>query len=152
LTNIYLIRHGDSIEELKDGIYQELGLSLEGVRQTEFLKDRLVRTGTIKADILISSPLQRACESAQILAPALGQPVILDEDLREWQCDDGQISPEEFDARWQEIPESHRPFTRWMAGYETWLEFSVRVQQALNRILQEHEGKSVVLITHGGVI
>jgi broad specificity phosphatase PhoE len=152
LTHLYFIRHGDSIEDLQDGTYQDLGLSPEGIEQIEGLRDRLARTGEIKADTLIASPLRRAQESAQILAPALGLQVVLDEGLKEWVCDDGRLSPEEFSARWQQVPEADRPFTRWMEGYETRLEFAVRVQQALHRLAQEYDGKTLVLITHGGVI
>jgi probable phosphoglycerate mutase len=152
VTHLYLIRHGDYIEDLKDGIYQDLGLSAEGIKQTERLRDRLARTGEIKPDILIASPLPRAQQSAQILAPALGQPITLDEDMQEWACDDGRLSPEAFDKHWQEVPEAQRPFTRWMPGYETWLEYAARVQQAFNRLLQQHEGQTIAIVTHGGVI
>jgi probable phosphoglycerate mutase len=152
LTHLYLIRHGDAIEDLKDGTYQDLGLSSEGVRQVTLLRDRLARTGEIKADALVASPLRRARESAELLAPALGQPILLDDELQEWRCDDGRLSPEEFLAHWQRVSEEQRPYTRWMAGYETWLEFAARVQLALNRLTQEHEGKTLVIIAHGGVI
>src|SRR5262249_27077390 len=131
---------------------QDLGLSPEGVKQMERLRDRLARSSEIKADAFIASPFRRAQESAQILAPALGLPIVLDDGLKEWACDDGRISPEEFDAHWQEVPEAQRPFTRWMDGYETWLEFAVRVQQTLDRLAQEYAGKSLVLLAHGGVI
>ena len=32
------------------------------------------------------------------------------------------------------------------------MEFSLRVHLALNRILQEHEGKTIVIMTHGAFI
>ena len=40
----------------------------------------------------------------------------------------------------------------WIEGYENWVEFSARVQTALNRIVQHHAGKTIVVLTHGGVI
>jgi probable phosphoglycerate mutase len=152
LTHLYLIRHGDAIEDLKDGTYQDLGLSTEGVKQVERLRDRLARTGEIKADVLIASPLPRAQQSAQMLAPVLGLPITLDEDMQEWVCDDGRLSPEAFTQRWNEVPESQRPYTRWMPGYETWLEYAARVQLAFHRLTQEYEGKTVAIVAHGGII
>jgi probable phosphoglycerate mutase len=152
LTNIYFIRHGASIEAIVEGKYCGLGLSSEGIKQTELLRDRLAGTEEIRADVLITSPLQRARESAAILAPVLGQPIVQDEGFGEWRCEDGSLTPEEFHARWQAISEAQKPFFRWVAGYETWLEFVVRIQQALNRVIQEHEGKTVVVICHGEVI
>ncbi len=152
MTHLYLIRHGEHIDA-EDGKYLDNpGLSLEGMRQGERLRDRLARTGEIQASVLLTSPLCRAQESAQILASALGQPVIVDEDFSEWRSDNGNLMPDEFSARWQQTPVAQRPFFRWADGCETWLEFSVRIQQALNRVLQEHEGKTLVLVTHGEVI
>jgi len=152
VTHLYLIRHGEYIDVEQGRYLKNPGLSSVGVRQTERLRDRLARTGEIQADVLLTSPLRRAQESAQILASVLGQPVIVDEDFREWHSDDGNLVSGEFSARWQETPATQRPFFRWADGCETWLEFSVRIQQALNRILQEHEGKTLVLVTHGEVI
>ena len=152
MSHLYLIRHGAALD-LEDGTYlADPALSPEGVAQTERLRDRLAKTREIKADVLISSPLRRAQESAQILAPALGQPVVLDAEVAEWRSDDGNLVPGEFIARWQETPVTQRPFFRWSQGCETWLEFSVRVQQALNRLLQEHEGKTAVIVAHGEII
>jgi probable phosphoglycerate mutase len=152
LTSIYLIRHGD-YDELVDGkSVENPGLSPRGMRQAELLRDRLARTGEMKAEALISSPARRAYETAQILAPALGASVILDTDLEEWRCDRGALSPEEFSARWQRVSDAQRPFFQWVEGGESFVELTARVQFALNRIWQEHEGKTIVLVTHGGVI
>ena len=118
----------------------------------ERLRDRLARMEEIKADVLLSSPLRRARESTQILEPALGRSVVVDEGLHEWRSDDGTLGPEDFSALWQQTPISQRPFVRWGDGCETWLEFSVRVQQALNRLLEEYEGKTLVAVSHGEVI
>jgi len=152
LTHIYLIRHG-AYTDVEDGRYRDdPELSSAGVRQTELLQARLAHTGEIKADALLTSPLRRAQESAHILAPAVGQPVVVDEDLREWRTDDGNLVPGEFEARWEQTPAVQRPFFRWANGCETWLEFTVRIQQALNRLIEEYDGKTLVLVTHGEVI
>ena len=152
LISIYLIRHGD-YDELVDGKpVENPGLSAKGVQQAECLRDRLAHTGEIKADAIISSPARRAHETAQIVASALGAAVILDEDLEEWRCDRGALSPEEFTARWRQVPDAQRPYFQWVKGGESFLELTARVQLALNGIWQEHEGKTIVLVTHGGVI
>jgi probable phosphoglycerate mutase len=152
LTSIYLIRHGD-YDELVDGTSAENpSLSPKGIRQAELLRDRLARTGEIKADALISSPARRAHETAQILAPALGASVVLETDLEEWRCDRGVLSPDEFSARWQRVSDAQRPYFQWVEGGESFVELTTRVQLALNRIWQEQVGKTIVLVTHGGVI
>src|SRR5579871_1929895 len=152
MTQLYLIRHGDSLMGEQDGKVVELGLSLEGTHQSELLRDRLARTGEIKADVLISSTAQRAQETAAIIAPALNAPLILDADLEEWRTDDGSLSEAEFNARWAAVPKDQKPFYRWMPGYENRLEFTLRVQLTLNRILQTYKDKTIVVVSHGAYI
>ena len=152
MTDLYLIRHGDSLLGEADGKVVELGLSLEGVHQSELLRNRLAHTAEIKADVLIISTAQRAQETAAIIAPALGQPlVILDPDFEEWRTDDGSLSEEEFNARWQAVPKDQKAFYRWIPGYENRLEFTLRVQLSVNRVLQAHKGKTIV-VSHGAFI
>jgi 2,3-bisphosphoglycerate-dependent phosphoglycerate mutase len=154
MTHLYLIRHGDYIYEYDETMGKKVnkGLSAEGIKQSESLRERLARTGELKPDVLIASTERGAHETAEILAPALAQPIILDEEVEEWRSEDGTLSSEEFSRRWKETPESQKLFYRFLDNCESWLEFSVRVQQALNRILQAHEGKNIVIVTHGGVV
>jgi probable phosphoglycerate mutase len=77
---------------------------------------------------------------------------VLDSDFEEWRSEDGSIEPEEWMRLWEATPVAGRPFARVSSGCETWLEFSTRVQQALYRVTQEHAGKDIVIVCHGGVI
>jgi len=152
MTGIYLIRHA-TYDDIENGV--ELvnpGLSAEGIRQAERLRDWLARTHDIAADALIASSLRRAVETAEMLAPVLGQPVILDKELEECRGDYSHLSQEEFNARWQRLTASQKPYYRWTPGGESWLEFAARVQVALHRIEQEYDGKTIVIVTHGDVI
>ena len=152
MTSIYLIRHA-TYDDVENGVELENpGLSVEGIRQAECLRDWLARMNDIAADVLIASSLRRAVETAEMLAPALGQPVILENELEEWRGDNGSLSQDEFNARWQRLTEAQKPYYRWVPGGESWLEFAARVHIALHRIEQEHDGKTIVIVTHGGVI
>ncbi len=152
MTNLYFIRHGDFTFDLKDGRYQDLGLTPLGVAQAERLRDRLAATGEIPADVLIASTLPRARQTAAILAPALRLPVVLDAEVEEWRNEDGSLSPDEFMKRVMATAADQMPFFRWVPGCENWLEFSIRVSNALHRIVQEHAGKCIVIVCHGGII
>jgi probable phosphoglycerate mutase len=152
MTHLYLIRHGENIDGLEDGKSRDLGLSPEGITQAERLRDRLASTGEIKCDVFISSPERRAHETARILAPVLGQEIVLDKEVEEWRSDDGSLSSEEFMEQWKAIPKGQEAYYRWVEGYENRLEFSLRVHLALNRILQENERKTIFVVTHGGFI
>jgi 2,3-bisphosphoglycerate-dependent phosphoglycerate mutase len=154
MTHLFLIRHADYIYDLVAGQYpkRDQGLSVEGRRQAERLRNRLATSGELKPDVFISSPERGAHETAQVLAPALGQPILLDQDVAEWRSEDGSLSTEDFMARWQALSEAQRPYYRWVVGGENRMEFSLRVHLALQRILEAQAGKTIVIVTHGGFI
>lgn len=152
MTHLYLIRHADYIYADHEGRKRDLGLSLEGKTQAERLRDRLLNTQEITPDVVIASTERGAQETAQILAPVFAHPILADRDVEEWRSEDGRFSSEEFLRPWQNLPEPQKPFYRWIEGYENWVEFSARAQIALNRIVQDHAGKTIVVVTHGGVI
>ncbi|HVB74584.1 MAG TPA: histidine phosphatase family protein [Ktedonobacteraceae bacterium] len=152
MTHLYLVRHGDYIKVKEDGKLVDGQLSPRGVQQAEQLRDRLVKSNAIKPDILISSTLQRARHTAEIIAPALNLPIVLDEELEEWRNEDGSLSEEQFFALWREVTFEQRPYFRWVPGCENWMEFMLRACSALHRIIHEHEDKQIMVICHGGII
>ncbi len=153
MTHLYLIRHADYIYDLVDGKYpkQNQGLSPDGVKEAEKLRDRLA-SGEIKPDVLISSSERGAMETAQMIAPVLGQPIIPDKDFEEWRSEDGTLSDDEFMSRWNSLTPVQKPYYHFVEGCESRIEFTLRIHKALNRILEEHDGKTILVVTHGAVI
>jgi probable phosphoglycerate mutase len=151
MTHLYLVRHGDYVKE-QQGKLIDGHLLPKGVQQAERLRDRLLKSEDIKIDALISSTMKRARHTAEIIAPALGLPIIFDEDVEEWRNEDGSLTEEEFIALWRDVPAEDRPFFRWVNGCENWMEFIVRTTSALHRIIHEHDGKHIMIICHGGII
>ena len=85
MSNIYLIRHTQHVEDFAaEEQPDEPPLAPIGITQAAHLRDRLTATREIQADVLISSPLLRARATAEFIAPALGLPVMLDEDFQEF--------------------------------------------------------------------
>jgi probable phosphoglycerate mutase len=111
-----------------------------------------VNTGEIKPDVFISSPERGAHETAQILAPALGQSIILDKEVEEWRSEDGSLTTAQFMEPWERLTDAQRPYYRWVEGCETLVEFGLRVNVALNRILHEHQDKTILIMSHGAFI
>src|SRR6187399_1209795 len=109
MTHLYLIRHGQYVEDEAHPILNP-ELSPEGIAQVERLRNRLAATGEIKADVLISSPLLRAQQTAHIIAPALGLPVTLDPDMEEWRTEREDIDQDAFVAGFRAAPLEQRPF------------------------------------------
>lgn len=154
MTHLYLIRHGQAISAVEDTI-ADTGLSPLGIRQAERLRDRLAASHEIAADVLIASTFLRAKETAEIIAPALKLPIIFDDDLQEWRdglTGDNSVSVEEYLTEFNTTPMDQQPFFRTIPDSETWVEFALRACTTLNRVTQEHAGKTIVLVCHGGII
>ncbi len=156
MTHLYLIRHGEAItnvEPIIGGMRGDTGLSPLGVRQAEALRDRLAGTREIAADVLIASTLPRARQTAEIIAPALGLPIVWEDDVQEMRVGEADgLSLDEF-ARRYGVPDPERdPYRPLAPGGESWAQFLLRVGTALHRIAHEHDGKTIAIVCHGGVI
>jgi probable phosphoglycerate mutase len=158
-TRIVLIRHGQAnafTEQFVAGHKSCSGLSDLGKRQAAALRDRLTRTGELgNVDVLYASLMERAHETARIIAPALGDLPIKQD------CGVCEIHPgEEVDGMsWDEFKQKYPwgvdvadHYQRWSPGGESWAEFAVRVGARLSDLAREHAGETVVIACHGGVI
>lgn len=154
MTHLYLIRHAEYLYDLVDGQYpkRNLGLTPEGIKQAERLRDRLAHTGEIKPDVFIASTERGALETAAIIAPAIGVSITPEQDVEEWRSEDGTLSTEAFLEPWNRLSPAERPYYRWVKGCETLIEFSLRVHVVLHRILEEYQGKTILIMTHGAFI
>src|SRR6266581_2515465 len=151
MTHLYLIRHAE-MSPMK-GFLRDEGLSPLGRLQAERLRDRLAATQEIKADVLISSTFPRARQTTEILAPALHLSPLFDDDLQELRPGEIEgLSIEEFHEKYQKADFEENPFRAVAPGAENWGQFMLRVGTTLERITREHEGRTIVLVCHGGVI
>ncbi|MGH9154675.1 MAG: histidine phosphatase family protein [Acidimicrobiales bacterium] len=156
-TRIVLVRHGESmatVNQVVGGHQGCTGLSPVGRAQVGALADRLARTGELgPVTALVTSVLPRAIETAEILAPALGGlAVVRDCDVCEIHPGEGDALPwSEFDARYGD-GWSGRPFNAAAPGAESGADFAVRVGRTLRRLADQHEGGTVVVACHGGVV
>lgn len=152
-TNLYLIRHGEALAAIQDVINDGGGLSPLGVTQAEHLRDRLAATHEIQADVFIASTLRRAQQTASIIAPALDVPLILDEEIEEMRSGESNgMTMAEYIQTFGRVDFKANPFQPMAPGGENWGQFLLRVGTALNCIIRTYEGKTIVLVCHGGVI
>src|SRR5437763_12499587 len=142
MTHLYLIRHGEALGAVKR-IIGNTPLSPFGITQAERLRDRLAATGEIAADVLISSTLARARQTAEIIAPALGLPILFDDEVHELRDGASEgMHVEEYRKKYGEVNFRQTPFRQVAPSGENWGQFALRVGTALDRILREHEGKT----------
>lgn len=157
-TRLVLIRHGESratVERFIGGARSCTGLTDHGRSQVERLRDRLVKGHDLEATALYSSNFPRAMETANIIAPAVGSlPVIVDHGWGEHdpgiECDG--MSYREFVDRFGEPRWDGDPHDVTYPGGETVAQFHDRVVDALKRSVRQHEGGTIVVSCHGGVV
>lgn len=156
MTHLYIIRHGQAqaaVEERIAGIKGDTGLSKLGVEQATRLRDRLLATKEIKADVFIASNIPRARQTAEIIAPAIGLPLLLDEEVQELRPGEADGLPgREYEERYSAYERNPSAFVKVSPGGESWPEFVLRASRALDRITTEHAGKTIVLVCHGGIV
>jgi 2,3-bisphosphoglycerate-dependent phosphoglycerate mutase len=161
MTHLYLIRHGEAYSNIErdgsgtvPGLRGDKGLTPRGRAQAERLRDRLAESGEIRADVVLASTFARAWQTAEIIAPALGLPVTPDDDLQEMRAGDEVDGMTERELRERyTIPDYRQtPYARIASESENWGEFMLRVGAMFDRVTREYAGKTVVLVTHGGVI
>ncbi|MBC8136912.1 MAG: histidine phosphatase family protein [Fibrella sp.] len=155
-THLYFVRHGQAVvnvTKVMGGPKGDIGLTMLGRAQAERLRGRLA-SGEISADVLLASSLPRARETAEIIAPALGLPVLLDDDLHELRVgpDADGLSLQEYTRRFGWVEISDNPLIPVDPQGESWARFMLRVGETLTRIAREHFGRTVVIVCHGGVI
>ena len=149
---ILLVRHGESVWNA-EGRWQGAAdppLSDAGRDQARALAERVSDAGI---DNLVASDLQRATETAQIVADALGLPApAIDAGWRE--RDVGEISGhtrDEIEAKWPGLLEQwRRGELESMPGGEK--DITPRVVEALERVATAPTGACTLVVTHGGVI
>jgi len=155
-THIYLIRHGEAysnVEPIIGGMNGDKGLTPLGIAQAESLRDRLAASGEIRADVLIASPLPRARQTAEIIAPALNQPIVFEQDVEELRVGEADgMHVGEFREKYGLPDYRVEPFRPIAPGGEYWGEFMLRVATTLDRITREYVDRNIVIVCHGGVV
>jgi len=154
MTRIILIRHGETQTNTKGKIHKYSDseeLTPNGITQIEQAAEALKKE---KPSIILCSQEKRAIQSAKIISTRLDLPFkeVPDLEERNW-GDYAGLSFQEikqragmdnmsFEERYNFVPPNG----------ESWKETENRLLKALNKIISDNIGKTVVLVTHGGSI
>ena len=152
MTTILIARHGQSDwnHEKRWQGHADRPLTERGRGQAQALADRLAH---IELDAVYSSDLQRARDTAAVVAESQGVELRQLPDLRE--VDVGSWSGLTRAEAEERFPEG---FARWRDGYPGWKDgetyeaMTDRVLRAVDEIAAEHEGGRVLVVSHGGPI
>jgi probable phosphoglycerate mutase len=154
---LFLVRHGHAyagFQGIIGGPRGCAGLTERGRGQAVALRDHLAASGRVHADVLLSSVIPRAIETAEIIAPGLGIETFAREcDLCEVHTGvaDG-LEWAEWGRRYGSFDMEAEPDRAFAPEGESWNSFHVRVHDVLGRLARDYEGCTVVAVCHAGVI
>ena len=154
---LILVRHGDAhagFHGVIGGPTGCTGLTDRGRQQAAALRDHLAASGRVKADVLLSSVIPRAIETAEIIAPGLRIETFGREcDLCEVHTGEADgLEWAEWGVRYGSFDMEAEPDRVFAPQGESWNSFHERVRQVLERLAQEYDGRTVVAVCHAGVI
>jgi 2,3-bisphosphoglycerate-dependent phosphoglycerate mutase len=154
-TRLILVRHAET-EWNREGRFQgqqDSPLTERGAAQAQAVAKRL-RNLTFTA--LYSSDQGRSIVTAGYIQAATGQPIVRDARLREraYGVFEGATREEAADRHpevYETYMRSHSADFR-LPGGESRHELLTRGRAALQEIMQQHAGETVVIVTHGGFL
>lgn len=160
MTELILIRHGETDwnRELRFQGQVDVPLNATGHEQARRLAERL-GAERLAVDHLVCSDLIRTRQTAQpvlgTLLPQLHIDNVVDASLREqsfglvdgMRVDDIKLQHAGAWENWLRFDADGG-----MPGGETTRQFHTRVMDAVRRLAQEHAGKTLMVVTHGGVL
>jgi 2,3-bisphosphoglycerate-dependent phosphoglycerate mutase len=148
MTDLLLIRHGLPVS----GVVQP-PLSPEGIEQARRLGTWLKGEGV---DALVSSPMRRARETADVIAGEIGRDVdAVVDDLREWDTD---LPSRAYMAVEEMGPTDPRAIAIAEGRYDDFVPeldreaFRRRVADCLTDVLDRWPGERIAAVCHGGTI
>ena len=154
LTRVVAVRHGETVwnAEMRMQGQLDTALSARGRWQAGRAAESLADEGI---EAIFASDLERAFDTAQALARRLGLPITADVGLRERSFGIFQgYTYADIDLRWPAEAARWRHHDPDFApeGGENLREFSARAVAACRRIAAGQAGRSIAIVTHGGVL
>jgi probable phosphoglycerate mutase len=154
-TFIYFVRHGETVltptRKFSGTGALDPELMQEGLDQADLVAEEAVKLG---AEILIASPLQRTRQTAEAISRTTGLEIIFDEAWFELSF--GSWDGKSIEEVKEEDPDAYQSWLNSTAyapgGGESYDEASVRIEEALEKLVAEYPGKKIIVVTHNGVI
>lgn len=142
---VYLTRHGQTVWNHRDVVCgrTDIPLTEKGLAQARDLAERVAKT---KVDLILSSPLIRAQQTAQVVAGRIGAPVVVEPLLLEQDFGDYE-EVDRFDPEYMEYRKDF--FRRFPGGGESVALVANRAYQVIELVREKYAGHTVLLVSHG---
>lgn len=143
--NLYVVRHGEVPSNSSDRVCKRTDekLNQKGIEQAQYIGRKLEK---INFDVVFSSPLLRATETAKYIVP--NKSIILDQRLTERGL--GTL----VGRKWKDVDRNTWNSTETETtpeGAETLLSGLNRTKDFLDDIQEKYKGKNVLVVTHNFV-
>jgi ribonuclease H / adenosylcobalamin/alpha-ribazole phosphatase len=148
-TTTLLLRHGQTEMSVAGRFAgrSDIPLTSVGAQQAAAVAERLAGRGV---DLVVSSPLSRAMATAQAVAEAAGVPLAVDDSFAEtdfgaWEGLTFSAVMDRWPAQlaaWQSDSDTGPP------GGESFAAVADRVNGALDKLLADHQGLTIVVVSH----
>ncbi|MEX1087149.1 MAG: class I tRNA ligase family protein, partial [Candidatus Paceibacterota bacterium] len=158
VVKVFFMRHGESVKNVThtfDSGQADFPLTEKGKEEAKRAGEELKDAGI---DLVVTSPIQRTLETAEIVAGELGAELVVEEGLSEiksgsWdgkKLDDESIK--ESRATYCALgPEDYYTAPRGETG-ESWKEIEARAFGAVSKVIDENPGKTVLFVAHQGIV
>jgi 2,3-bisphosphoglycerate-dependent phosphoglycerate mutase len=156
ITRFCLVRHGETDWNAACRLqgHTNIDLNARGLAQAKQMATAL-RKINLQFDVLYTSDLLRAAKTAQAIEALFKTSAISNAALRERHLGALQgLTTEEAPTREPDLWESHlsRNIEENLRDGESIQQFSDRIKTALEKIRIDHSGKTILLVSHGGVL
>ena len=155
-TKLCLIRHGETAWNTERRLqgHTDIPLNAKGALQARQMAQAL-KDINLTFDVLYTSDLKRAADTANAVVELFGVEANVDSAFRERHFGALQgMSTTEAPLLRPDIWQAHisRDLEHDLEGGESIGQFALRVQNALDKIQQQHSGKTILIVSHGGTL
>ncbi|CAM3698265.1 histidine phosphatase family protein [Polynucleobacter brandtiae] len=155
-TRFCLIRHGETFWNTERRLqgHTDIPLNARGQLQAQQLALSL-KKAHLKFDVLYTSDLKRASDTAAAIAAVFDVPMSADHDLRERHFGVLQgITIDEAPSKQPHVWQAHlaREQDHELEGGESISQLAFRVKSVLEKIGQKHSGQTILIVSHGGTM
>ncbi|MEO8073884.1 MAG: histidine phosphatase family protein [Acidobacteriota bacterium] len=154
VTRLYLVRHGQSAgnAEGRFGGHSPTPLSELGIEQAKVTAERLAKE---RINVIYSSDLHRAVQTATPLAEILDLPIFKNPAFRERKV--GVLEGKTFDESKAEFPKDYyalinRNIHHIITEGESYRQLLKRATKALHEIIRNNQGEKIAIYSHTGAI
>jgi broad specificity phosphatase PhoE len=156
---LVFIRHGQSeknILKIKSSAKDKHPLTEKGKVQAQNAAKKLSANNDF--DLIISSPVLRARQTAEIISEQLHLPVVFDDLISEYDYGNWNDLTEEELLEKKDYSEyrkhkrgTQEHFNFKLGGTESRSDVVERVRKFLEKIKKEYPGKNLIIVSHGGI-